>query len=205
MGKFRTSLLSIVFQLLLTAAIFANEGVRKVQEELRKRHLFFGNIDGKITPALTAAVAGYQAKKGFTRTGLIDSEVSASLGIVEPAPRIAGMPFVVDNSDIVRGPNGEQLPFSAASGAIAAERPVESERTMSEQDHIAPALPGTGPKSVSSTEISTRRSSASRVRRSQARKETNPLVLAYQTVDRALKFLAGESDPKKKRSGTKRF
>src|SRR3954447_20411907 len=65
MGKFLASLLSIVFQLFLIAPIFASDDVRKVQEELRKRHLFYGNPTGEITPSLTAAVARYQGIKVF--------------------------------------------------------------------------------------------------------------------------------------------
>src|SRR2546423_1412568 len=47
MGKLPTSLLSIVFQLYLISSVFADDQVRKIQEELRKRHLFYGDITGR--------------------------------------------------------------------------------------------------------------------------------------------------------------
>ena len=59
--------------------------IREVQEELRKRNLFFGDIDGHITPQLTNALKRYQARKGFEVTGAIDGPTTASLRI-ESAP-----------------------------------------------------------------------------------------------------------------------
>lgn len=55
--------------------------IREVQEELRKRNLFFGDIDGQITPQLTNALKRYQSRKGFEVTGAIDSPTAASLQI----------------------------------------------------------------------------------------------------------------------------
>ena len=57
------------------------EYIREVQEELRKRNLFFGDIDGYITPQLTSALKRYQARKGFEVTGQIDAATSASLQV----------------------------------------------------------------------------------------------------------------------------
>ncbi|HEV2803498.1 MAG TPA: peptidoglycan-binding domain-containing protein [Chthoniobacterales bacterium] len=202
MGKFRTSLLSIVFQLFLTAAIFAHDDVRKVQEELRKRHLFFGSINGQTTPALTAAISRYQAKKGFARTGLIDSQTLESLGLVRPVPRIDGTPFVVENNESARGPNGERVPLSPASDRIADERPIEVDRAMIAHDQSALPVAAPAPKPIASTQVSRKRSSAVRVRRVPARKETNPFAMAYRTIE---KFFASDSEPKKKRSAAKRL
>lgn len=59
----------------------ADETVRQVQEELRKRNLYFGNIDGKNSPALTDALKRYQTRKGFTVSGAVDQDTATSLHV----------------------------------------------------------------------------------------------------------------------------
>jgi hypothetical protein len=59
----------------------ADETVRQVQEELRKRNLFFGNIDGQNSAVLTDALKRYQARKGFAVTGKVDNDTATSLHI----------------------------------------------------------------------------------------------------------------------------
>jgi peptidoglycan hydrolase-like protein with peptidoglycan-binding domain len=59
----------------------ADETVRRVQEELRRRNLFFGDVDGQVTPQLVAAVRVYQEHKGFNPTGKIDEITARSLDI----------------------------------------------------------------------------------------------------------------------------
>src|SRR3954465_5384528 len=63
----------------------ADETVRQVQEELRKRNLYFGNIDGQNTAVLADALKRYQARKGFTVTGRVDPDTATSLH-VQAAP-----------------------------------------------------------------------------------------------------------------------
>ena len=75
----------LCFATILLAAsapmLLADEGIRQVQEELRKRNLYFGNVDGQSTSDLANAVKLYQARKGFQVTGEIDSETATSLNI----------------------------------------------------------------------------------------------------------------------------
>jgi hypothetical protein len=59
----------------------ADETVRQVQEELRKRNLYFGNIDGKSSPVLTDALKRYQTRKGFAVTGQVDKDTARSLHV----------------------------------------------------------------------------------------------------------------------------
>jgi peptidoglycan hydrolase-like protein with peptidoglycan-binding domain len=59
----------------------ADETVRQIQEELRKRNLYFGNIDGKVTPVLTDALKRYQTRKGFTVSGQVDRDTARSLHV----------------------------------------------------------------------------------------------------------------------------
>ena len=69
--KFSLVLAAVVLTLCPTVAR-ADESTRDVQEELRRRHLFYGNVDGRETPGLTAAIKRYQERKGFRQTGAAD-------------------------------------------------------------------------------------------------------------------------------------
>ncbi|MFL6590485.1 MAG: peptidoglycan-binding domain-containing protein [Chthoniobacterales bacterium] len=205
MGKFLASLLSIVFQLFLIAPIFASDDVRKVQEELRKRHLFYGNPTGEITPSLTAAVARYQGIKGFPRTGIIDFQTRASLGVVQPEPRIASTPIVFESSESVRGANGERLPVSPSWAWLADERAIQIERATMEENHAVAALPGSAIETVAPAEAPPKRHPSHRTRQIKPPKETNPFLLAFHSIDRAVKQLRGDADPKKKRVASRRL
>jgi peptidoglycan hydrolase-like protein with peptidoglycan-binding domain len=65
----------------VTPSLRADEGIRQVQEELRKRNLYFGDIDGQITEELTGALKRYQKRKGFAVTGTVCADTAASLRI----------------------------------------------------------------------------------------------------------------------------
>jgi Putative peptidoglycan binding domain len=69
---------------------FADEETRQVQEELRKRHLFFRDIDGRQTPEYAMALKRYQQRQGFAQTGYADEVTLYSLGIGEAAPPAEG-------------------------------------------------------------------------------------------------------------------
>ena len=60
---------------------FADEQVRQAQEELRRRNLYFGDVDGRHTPEFAGALKRYQQRKGFSTTGTIDRETATSLNI----------------------------------------------------------------------------------------------------------------------------
>jgi hypothetical protein len=73
----------------------ANEETRQVQEELRKRHLFFRDIDGRESREYALAVKRYQERMGFAQTGVADEVTLFSLGIGEapsPAEGAANLP-----------------------------------------------------------------------------------------------------------------
>ena len=75
--------LTCLFCLLLSISSFAraDETVRQVQEELRKRNLYFGNIDGQTSPVLVDALKRYQTRKGFAVTGKVDQDTATSLHV----------------------------------------------------------------------------------------------------------------------------
>lgn len=196
MGKFPTALLIIVSQLFAIGWIRADEQVRQLQEELRKRHLFFGNADGEFTPALVTALSRYQNKKGFRATGRLDSETCASLGLPDLSPHVAPTPFVVVRTGDVRGMNGELLPSStplfAWTDVISRvdTRPIDN-------SVIAAALAKKPEKDIQSAGKGIKQRARTSGRRAKPRRETNPFVLAYHTVDRALKAMFGDSQTKK--------
>lgn len=82
-------LLSWSIRAVLLAALFpcvalGDETVRRVQEELRKRYLYFGEIDAKFSPEVVSAIRRYQQRKGFSTSGSVDAELLASLGVTAP-------------------------------------------------------------------------------------------------------------------------
>lgn len=77
---------SLLGVLLFPRAAAADEAqVRKVEHELRKRKLYFGNIDGEKNPEVTEALRRFQARKGFEPTGEINDETLRALGLLAPA------------------------------------------------------------------------------------------------------------------------
>jgi len=75
--------------LLLVSAILvlADEPTRRAQEELRKRNLYFGDINGQSNPEFVEAVKRYQSRKGFNPNGQLDEETASSLKIEVAAAR----------------------------------------------------------------------------------------------------------------------
>jgi peptidoglycan hydrolase-like protein with peptidoglycan-binding domain len=88
---------SLIILLLCAVAAWspalADEETRQVQEELRKRHLFFRDIDGRPSPEYSMALKRYQQRQGFAQTGYADEMTLYSLGIGEPAAPAEGAPL----------------------------------------------------------------------------------------------------------------
>ena len=204
MGRFPTCLLVLGFQISFLADVFANDQVRRVQEELRKRHLFYGEITGEISPSLTAAIGRYQERKGFPRTGFIDLDTCISLGITQ-RPLDLTTAFVTDSRGDVRGANGESLDRSLSSRWAIDERGTQFERALIAHGDVALATAGSDVERALQDEIGVKRRSLGHPRRPAAAKENNPIVLVYQSFDHAVKFLFGEADEKKKHRTAKRL
>lgn len=73
--------LFFAFALCVPSLARGDETVRQVQEELRKRKLYFGNVDGQPSPVLVDALKRYQTRKGFAVTGKVDLATAKSLQI----------------------------------------------------------------------------------------------------------------------------
>ncbi len=70
---------------LAAAVARGDETTRRVQEELRKRNLYYGDIDGQRTRATAGALRRYQERKGFAATGEPDEITLRSLSIEPPS------------------------------------------------------------------------------------------------------------------------
>jgi peptidoglycan hydrolase-like protein with peptidoglycan-binding domain len=79
----------VLFLAATLATASADEQLRSTQEELRRRNIYYGEIDGAQSPELSAAIKKYQARKGFSVTGQPDPETLRSLGLL---PRQPGEP-----------------------------------------------------------------------------------------------------------------
>ncbi|HMJ07351.1 MAG TPA: peptidoglycan-binding domain-containing protein [Chthoniobacterales bacterium] len=96
--------------LLLSATVArADEEVRQVQEELRKRNLYFGDINGQPTPDLSNSLKRYQARKGFPATGDIDEVTAASLNVAAPAAASSNRPPLPD-TPVLKSDFARQIP-----------------------------------------------------------------------------------------------
>jgi peptidoglycan hydrolase-like protein with peptidoglycan-binding domain len=112
-----TKLLILFLLCALTSwsSAFGDEETRQVQEELRKRHLFFRDIDGRQGPEFSMALKRYQQRQGFAQTGVADEITLYSLGIGEAAPPAEGARDLPDvpvlKSDAAfREPNSTRAP-----------------------------------------------------------------------------------------------
>ena len=90
---------SFVFFLLTfsIAGVHADDQVRSTQEELRRRNIYFGDIDGRRSRELNEALKRYQQRKGLAPTGSDDHDTLRSLGVVsrgpnEPPPKELELP-----------------------------------------------------------------------------------------------------------------
>jgi len=206
MGKFPTSLLSIVFQLYLIETLFADEQVRRAQEELRKRHLFYGDSTGEISPALTVAIGVYQHKKGFPRTGSLDAETLASLGLTQAPVKSTpfSSPSVLANSGELRGANGEVLSNSPVPYRLI-DGPLAELNGAADAEKLAATTAGDDVASIINERRALNPHSHVRLRRPPPHVETNPFVRAFNSVDHAIRSLVGDPQPKKKRAVASRL
>ena len=99
------SFLCCLCVLWIGTAVRADEKIRQAQEELRKRNLYFGNVDGQESAELGGALRRYQTRKGFVATGTVDDETAASLHI-QTTSSLTVLPDV----PVLRSDNASALP-----------------------------------------------------------------------------------------------
>ncbi|CAN5800695.1 hypothetical protein BH20VER1_BH20VER1_15060 [soil metagenome] len=129
-------LLRYLYTLLLVVAFVptparADEAVRQAQEELRRRNLYFGDVDGRATPELSAALRRYQERKGFEVSGTICPMTAASLNIQKPVGEVAQA-------------NWPEVPVLRSDNAVdiaSLEQVPRQEVDDDEQSDLAPTPP----------------------------------------------------------------
>jgi peptidoglycan hydrolase-like protein with peptidoglycan-binding domain len=109
--------------LALAVAAYGDERVRQVQEELRRRNLYFGDIDGKPTPELSNALRRYQSRKGFPPSGAIDDATAASLDLQPVNPVVAHPAMPLPDVPVLRSDSARQLPENKR---VALEKAAEA-------------------------------------------------------------------------------
>src|SRR5256714_7306176 len=110
----------VLVALPLSGLARADETVRQVQEELRKRNLYFGNIDGQSSAVFVDALKRYQARKGFAVTGEVDRDTATSLHLeTTAAATVASLPDV----PVLKSDTASALPESQR---LALQREAEA-------------------------------------------------------------------------------
>ncbi|MDQ6809707.1 MAG: peptidoglycan-binding protein, partial [Verrucomicrobiota bacterium] len=86
-----------------------DETTRQVQEELRRRHLYYNDIDGRTRVDVAAALRKYQERQGLATTGIPDDDTLRSLGIInEPAAPADGAGDALPDIPVLRSDSAPQ-------------------------------------------------------------------------------------------------
>jgi hypothetical protein len=198
--------LVIVTLLLPSGSLFSDDQLLKAEQELRKRHLFYREMTGQPSPALTRALAHYQKKKGFACTGRLDPDTCASLGIVKAPATTVQSPFVVADTGDLHDANGEVLPSFLVWSPPGTERAIPVSLATTDRRQIALSLAHTETALVSPQQRASNERSRARSPRTAPSKEKNPFVVALWSMDHAMKRWMGDAGPtKKKNVATKRL
>jgi hypothetical protein len=92
-------LIPLIALITLSVSSLADEQIRRIQEELRKRNLYFGEIDGQKTEETVRALRHYQERKGFKPTGEPDEDTWNALNLGAA------------NAPVAAGPKGGEPPW----------------------------------------------------------------------------------------------
>jgi hypothetical protein len=124
---------------LITVPLQADEQVRAVQEELRRRNLYFGDVDGRRTPELEQATKRYQARKGFATNGVEDRDTLRSLGLL---PRTADEAPPKE----LKWPEEPVLKSDAKIDVAGEARELAAETGVAPSSIAPPTVAGSGPR-----------------------------------------------------------
>ncbi len=143
----RNFLVLISLVLAFGGHLLADEPTRCAQEELRKRNLYFGDVDGRMNEEFRGALKRYQARKSLNVTGEMDEDTANSLKVPiaisqsRPAEKWPDLPVL--KSDAARElPEPERLALqqkaeveteAANAAPIPAESPTDLPSLSAEQ------------------------------------------------------------------------
>lgn len=107
----------------------ADDITRQVQEELRKRNLYFGDIDGRVSPSVCGALTSYQQRKGFVANGVLTEETLRSFGLRPPSASAATWPDLpVLKSDVAVAAPAPAPIFPPPASALAIKPEASADR-----------------------------------------------------------------------------
>ncbi|HSI11377.1 MAG TPA: peptidoglycan-binding domain-containing protein [Chthoniobacter sp.] len=158
----------VIFLILASSAavLYANDEVRSTQEELRRRNIYFGDIDGRPSPELEQALKHYQKRKGLSATGQDDHDTLRSLGVVarspgDPLPKEVQLPEepvlksdtridIVGEAHEIASSTGVSVasvaPDEVASGkSRRSKRDASAYRPAAAAANVAPKIKGSAP------------------------------------------------------------
>lgn len=150
-------------------SLYGDDETRSTQEELRRRNIYFGDIDGRTSPELEQALKHYQKRKGLAATGASDHDTLQSLGVIgrganEPLPKelvLPDEPVLKSDTRIDVKAEATEIaastgvsPASVAPAAIAYGKPSEGRHGPRTHAHAhthpqfetPAAMDSTGPK-----------------------------------------------------------
>jgi peptidoglycan hydrolase-like protein with peptidoglycan-binding domain len=120
--------LFFIFTITGLGALRAGEETRQVQEELRKRHLYFRDIDGRESAEYSMAIKHYQQRQGFAQTGRADDVTLYSLGIGEPPSPAEGVSELPD-VPVLKSDGACREPATRPSAPIAIQNARDVSKT----------------------------------------------------------------------------
>jgi hypothetical protein len=135
-------LLPLIAALLLAPAANADDMIRAVQEALRTRQFYYGEVNGVPSPETAEALRRFQEKKGFDPTGLPDEATMRALGLLPHAgPDAPAAERIEQSRDFI-----DRYLHACQSGDLAAELAFYADRV----DYLAD---GPEPKAALRTEL----------------------------------------------------
>jgi peptidoglycan hydrolase-like protein with peptidoglycan-binding domain len=130
-------------------SVFGDEATRRAQEELRKRNLYFGDVNGQMNPELTNALKKFQARKGFEVSGQIDKDTASSLNIPQSPAEVAASTTWPD-VPILKSDAARELPEPER---VALEQQAEASGGANSTAIAAPAESPTSSQNLKPEEI----------------------------------------------------
>lgn len=138
---FKIALCAVGLVTTILPAARGNEVMRQVQEELRKRKVYFGDIDGRETRELRAALTHFQKSRGLRDTGDLSEETLDTLDIAVPVGEFGFPEGVVLRSDPGPGPETVLIDIAATPPREIVEppeaKPVPPEKAVTEESLTA--------------------------------------------------------------------
>lgn len=126
--------------LIVPSPLFADEPTRSVQEQLRNRNLYFGDVDGRMNAELRGALKRYQVRKSLEVTGEIDEETAKSLNV----------PVAISSTGTAAATRWPDVPVlkSDAARTLPEKERIVLQQTAMVEPTVAPPAPAESPSAL---------------------------------------------------------